>query len=72
MADDSRAWQRSLKNGKTEWFATVEGRVSVRVVGEDDDCRRVIERVEEITGVTLTDRSLSAIPGQLTIDGDVA
>lgn len=71
MAIGNCAWQRTLKNGKTEMVATVEGRVSVRVIGVGDDCRRIVASIEEITGVALPlgDKPVPVITGQLDIYG---
>lgn len=70
MDPGQRAWQRALKNGRTEMFVAVEGCASLRVVGERSACEQMIESFEHLTGAEFVfDQPPAVIPGQLQLEG---
>lgn len=58
MANDGRAWQRSLKNGKTEAYASIDGE-SVRVIGDTEIVWQILNTFSHATGA---DISLNTVP----------
>lgn len=66
MANDRRAWQRPLKNGKTEAYAFVDG-ASVRVIGDAELAAKVLTCLGDHCGVPVEPSHVPVIDGQTTI-----
>lgn len=69
MANDAqRAWQRSLKNGKTEAYASVDG-ASLRIVAEREVVEDVLDEFARVLDIDFDfDTPSTVIPGQTTIE----
>lgn len=66
MAIDSRAWQRSLKNGKIDAYARVGGN-SVRLIGDGEVVRAMLAAFAVKTEGVLDFQPPQVIDGQTTI-----
>lgn len=53
MANSGRAWQRTLKNGKTEAFVSVGDGVSLRVIAEQPFVADIVAEVRRLTGAAI-------------------